>query len=351
MPPHLPNGLGVHSSPFISPAEPLMEACREPAYVQNAVSFSISLVFWVASFYGCWFFFPRWGKTSEKWQEMNKSEKYGLCGLLFSTLHGIIVPTGIVICMTECKIWGDWMANNCTSMEIVFAWTASYFTVDSVLIVYYRGASWQVFLAHHLVGCMPFFINCFGCSNLHFLVGGGILIEAICPCLNLRALLETFGKKHTARAAWAFVVTYAIWIPLRVALPLYLSIGMISETIPNNTIVAWAVVPSYVTGICITLFSVAVWLAVLSPEIPWAYRLIAGRARVPGDNIEELPDTPSPLMGSMPPPHTATYELHAIAPPLPTCVVPPAPTSAPEASSNAVGANSPDPMRQYSTAV
>jgi hypothetical protein len=47
-----------------------------------------------------------------------------------------------------------------------------------------------------------------------------------------------------------------------------------SESIPklSGKTVAWALVPSYVTGVCITIFCIGVWIAALSPEIPWAYR-------------------------------------------------------------------------------
>jgi len=96
-----------------------MEKCPSPAYTQNAVAYALSLLFWIACFYGCWFFFPQWGKTRERWATMNASERYGLCGLLYSTLHGTIVPIGIVICMTDCGIWGNWLADTCTQMEVV----------------------------------------------------------------------------------------------------------------------------------------------------------------------------------------------------------------------------------------
>jgi hypothetical protein len=56
----------------------------------------------------------------------------------------------------------------------VFAWTAAYFLVDSVLIVFYQGSMWKVFLGAcpyfflkkmlsqrtHTVGRMRFCINC-----------------------------------------------------------------------------------------------------------------------------------------------------------------------------------------------
>ena len=86
--------------------------------------------------------------------------------------------------------------------------------------------------AHHLVGCMPFFINCklssshahfccsetgknlfppcspsrdadlaarpigFGCSNLHFLVGGGILIEVIRLCVRAHTHNQAIARAH-----------------------------------------------------------------------------------------------------------------------------------------------------------
>eukprot|EP00802_Teleaulax_amphioxeia_P013504 Tamp_13555.p1 GENE.Tamp_13555~~Tamp_13555.p1 ORF type:complete len:228 (-),score=23.29 Tamp_13555:259-942(-) len=144
---------------------------------------------------------------------------------------------------------------------------------------------WQVFLAHHVVGCMPFFVNCFGCSNLHFLVSAGILIEGICPLLNTRSWLEMNGHTNTRAGAWAFVATYVVWVFLRVALPIYLTVGMFSQAIPKmkGVIVDWALIPSYITGVAITLFCALVWIAKLSPEIPWALRLLQTGEEGPQD--------------------------------------------------------------------
>ena len=231
-----------------------MATCRAPAYGQNAWAFALGTVLWILCFFGSWHFFSQWHRVKQQWEEWGNAKRYLLSSLPQSSLHGIIVPFGILVCLSQCGIWGDWLANSCTQIEIVFALTASYFTVDSVLIVYYQGEQWQIFLVHHVVGSMPFFINCFGCSNLHFLVGAGILIEAICPLLNLRHWLRIFGHWETRASALVFVATYVGWIFLRVALPLYLTVGLFTVAIPSlkGEIVDWAIVPSYITGTSIT---------------------------------------------------------------------------------------------------
>ena len=257
-----------------------------PALRRNAVVFCLGLVFWSSCFFGCWWFFPRRQAMRARWQSWSTGERYNAASLLHSTLHGVIIPIGIIVCLSDCGIWGDWVANSCTQIEIVFALTASYFAMDTLLIVCCRGDKWPVFLAHHLVGSMPFFINCFGCSNLHYLVGCGILIEAICPLLNLRSWLQIKGKGETTAAAWAFVALYVAWAGIRVALPIYLTTGMFSTAVLGlrGKILAWALYPSFVTGICITVFCIGVFLFVLSFEVPWAYRIL----RRGGDSLSDL---------------------------------------------------------------
>merc|ERR1740130_1502675 len=140
-------------------------------YTQNAVAFILSFCFWWTTYWSGWYAFPRWDRTRARWGTLSEVQRHSFCATIHSTLHGIMIPIAIMACISHCQIWGDFTASDCSSIEAVFACTASYFVMDGILTVYYRADLWLVFIVHHIVGILPFAINCFVCSNMQFLVG------------------------------------------------------------------------------------------------------------------------------------------------------------------------------------
>lgn len=243
-------------------------------YVPNAVAFILSFCFWWATYWAGWYVFPRWDRTRARWKTMSESQQYLLCATIQSTLHGIMIPIGIIASLSHCQIWGDFTAHDCSAIGPVFACTVSYFAMDGILTVYYRADLWVVYLIHHIVGSLPFIINCFVCQNMQFLVGGGILIEIANPFLNMRMILELFNLKNSDLAADLTYATAVIWLFVRVAWPLYLLYGMMHSAIPSQgaSDPCWGVIPTYVTGWAIAVFCTGVFLFVLLPDVFWYWR-------------------------------------------------------------------------------
>ena len=134
-----------------------------------------------------------------------------------------------------------------------------------------------VFRVHHIVKILPFFANCFITPNAHFLVGGGILIEAANPFLSYKSALELLGEKGgTARATLA---TWIVWIPVRLVWPTYLVVGMYSKTYPTLGTAPWVLVFTYFTGTGIMVFCFAVFVGALTPEFLQHYG--------PGKKVDE----------------------------------------------------------------
>ena len=92
------------------------------------------------------------------------------------------------------------------------------------------------------------------------------MIEAANPFLNLRKYVDFLRLGDKAKSA-ALYATYAVWLPVRVGLPVYLMQGMIRKSIPEFGTDPWCVVPTYFTGSAITVFCVAVWLFHLTPDL------------------------------------------------------------------------------------
>lgn len=238
-----------------------------PSYGQNIAAFVGGLVFWVLNLLASQYVFPRCAATKALWVKSDFSDRYNMCSLIMSSVHGVLIPTGIIACLTSCDIWNDFLADSCQPLEAVFAVTASYFTVDFIMLLKFPDKSLQVvYLVHHIVGCLPFFANAFLTPNGHFLVGGGILIELANPFLNWRAALTLAGRDTTRAGVWSTYLCWLIWIPIRLCLPIYLSWGMITITIPALGADPWPLVLSYTTGFAITVFCCLVFVVNLTPQ-------------------------------------------------------------------------------------
>ena len=233
-----------------------------PALLPNALGAVGSFLFWWGLYVLTTYCFARWSATKELWSTMTPVQRYSLATCVHSSVHGIIVPVGMFVSLSTCGLWGDFLSGSglgggngsCREAEFVFSWTVGYFLMDGILLLIYRGELWQVFIVHHFVGIMPFFVNCFFYPNLQWAIGGGILIELANPFLNLRTWLDLFGLHNSDRAAYACYLTFAVWVPVRCALPTYLLWGIVNVSVPAFGNEPGWIVTTYITGWAIGVF-------------------------------------------------------------------------------------------------
>ena len=242
---------------------------------QNSIAFVVGIFFWVGVWAGSRFIFARWSKTKGVWAKLNESKKQLMVSLVNSTVHGTLIPIGVIIDFTKCNIWGDFLSASCSHVEIWFSLTAAYFLVDIGLLLMYPDEELQnLYLVHHAIGAAPYLINVFYCPNLQFLVGAGIIIEAANPCLNASLLLELYGMENSEYAAGVLYFTVLVWTGLRIVLPLYLCWGMITISFPVLGLDACngGVILTYMTGFLITFFCICVLVVKLIPKMLWFWR-------------------------------------------------------------------------------
>ena len=133
-----------------------------PEIVQNVISVLISLLVWMATYYSGWWLLP--GRVVEErvWNEkLDETKRYLLCSCLHSTLHGILVPIGIIASISHCNIWNDFKSNDCSEIELVFAWTVSYFAFDFCLVLKYQADFWKVFVVRDFTNVLSFLSHSF----------------------------------------------------------------------------------------------------------------------------------------------------------------------------------------------
>lgn len=234
----------------------------------NTITYVCGVLFWLLLVGVSWHIvFPRWTVTRTKWSHLDQSDRYYLCSLVNSTVHGILVPIGVLICFAECQIWGDFLSATCTPIEMVFAVVASYFTIDTIFLLIFPDKTFQtIYLVHHAIGSMPYFLNAFFTPNVHFLVGFGICVELTNPLINALSAVTLFGHEETDLGKKLVWCCWIAWIPTRICMPAYLFWGMTTITIPTLGVEPWALIFSYITGIFVTFFCLAVFGTHLTPK-------------------------------------------------------------------------------------
>lgn len=192
-----------------------------------------------------------------------------------SSLHGVVVPLGVFICLTDCELWPTdanggaehvFQRNDCEQILGVFSVVIGYFLFDLGICLYYRYEMWQVFVVHHIVGMAPYIVTCFICENLPLLLGGGILVELANPGMNLEWWLEISNRTDSTLYRVTKHVSFLMWVAWRVGFPSYLIYGLFAFVIPHYE-GGSCYITSYMTGILIFVFCWGVFLGMIVPGL------------------------------------------------------------------------------------
>jgi len=236
----------------------------------NAVFLLAGFILWAVTFSISRLIVPKFSTTYSTMSRANQAE---FASRVHSTLHGIIVPVSVVVCLSHCHLlpWENeqhaFRTDHCDSIQRVFALVVSYFALDLVLILRYRYDMWMVYVTHHVVGACPYFVSAFICPNLPLLLGLGILVEVTNPLMNLEWLLETEGRQNTKTYDVILHLNWLFWLCFRVLIPCYAMYGLYRYVIPFHGSAVSCYVASYITGHLIFLFCLGVFIIMISPKI------------------------------------------------------------------------------------
>jgi len=247
--------------------ERMPSGIRSPKAFWNTCALLAGVALWLACWFGTRYVFKRWTVTKAVWAKSNGCDQYNLASMTHSTVHGIFIPLGVLLSFSRCRgIWGDFASEEvCSPLENIFALTISYFFVDLVLVVWYRGDLWLVYAIHHVLGSAPLVINCFAVPNFQFVLGFGLLIELVNPFVVTYTFLCMTGRRNTQLAKALTYWTLLAWLIIRIGIPTYLSAGVLA--ISTATVKAtWYTVPSYLVGFLVTVFCYVVTFVVHVPR-------------------------------------------------------------------------------------
>jgi hypothetical protein len=232
----------------------------------------------MAAFSGCFVVAYRWAlpRWCRGFPAAGRALRADFASRAHSTLHALLVPAGLVLCVRSCGLWEEPLLNTCRPAEAFFSISIGYFLVDLVLIVLFRTEFWQVFVLHHSLALLPYAINNFvpHCSHSHLLLSLMLGVEVSTVFLNVKWWLEQTDTAAGLPYAAAVYATYASWFLVRVLNPIYVVVLMVVQVFPYY---GWdrRVVVSYAVVMVVALFCWYCFLFLFTPEV-W-HRLRAKR--------------------------------------------------------------------------
>ena len=199
------------------------------------------------------------------------------CSRINSTLHSFIVVPGFIVCMAATKWDNFWEVDDAqdsvTATRIIMCISMGYFFVDFFVIVWYRVSLWVVFVVHHLVASLPFYIHLFdvNCRFATFVLQGMLLVELANIFMNAQYWLDKAGQIGTKKYTVVFYTNYLVWIPSRLGIPVFMMAVIYkyiyfdeARFLPHNHN---CLIPGMICVHIITAFCFVVFFAVLTPDV------------------------------------------------------------------------------------
>eukprot|EP00128_Syssomonas_multiformis_P008992 Colp12_sorted_trinity150504_noHs@9141 len=220
-------------------------------------------------------------KYSTSFQKLNKGQRADFAARVHSTVHAIIVPTGVLVCIFRCRLYDDIYSGACPDIEIFFAFTVGYFIYDLGVTVSTKLPLWQVFVFHHIVGIAPYFTAVFipGCGHIYFIMGLAICVEVSNITMNIMSWMEVTGRANNRFYTIIFYTNYIQWLIWRTANVYFLMVLIFREVLQTYG-GCGCTIPAYITGICISIFCTYIWLGMLTVDLANRWRVADGNAIV-----------------------------------------------------------------------
>jgi len=243
-----------------------------PPVVNNLIWILGFYVFWVVSFAAAW-------KISERrvysfQHKFSPAERADWCSRVNSTIHALGSAIGIFIVLGTTE-WNDFIPQSSLAGErIVFAFSASYFLFDLLVVYAWKVQLWQLFVVHHSVAVIPYVFDLFvyEAPGVQYLLLLFMLVEIATLPLNARGFHESLGGAGDDYHRKTIYATYITWAVVRFALPIYLIYTMWAVaygSVDMSPVMLWV---GLICGHIIAFFCIGVFLFVLTPEVLNVYR-------------------------------------------------------------------------------
>jgi hypothetical protein len=155
--------------------------------------------------------------------------------------------------------------------------SAGYFLYDFCVIVISKMDLWPLYIFHHLAALWPLLSVLFnGCQNYTYFGSGYFFVEMTIFPLQLVHWGETLKHPNSWWVSLGYHVTFWLWIPFRLVLPVYMTYNGVGVVMPqDDTVGFWQCkVPVGQGGVNIWLFC---WLVFFAHIMPAYVKRLRGR--------------------------------------------------------------------------
>ncbi|CAH0475597.1 unnamed protein product [Peronospora belbahrii] len=247
--------------------EKLLEEEQNVRLGENVLVASIAFtLFWI-NFGLSWYFSTR---RIAEFTRFTSAQKADWCSRVNSTIHAILVVIGVAYALADIS-WGDQFmpVSSIRAASFIFSIAIGYFLCDLIIIIIWPVPLQWVFIIHHLVAVVPYFINNFisCCAACQFGLLLFLLVELATLPLNVRGFLDARDRQDSKHYMRSIYITYMIWGISRMILPLFVMYEFWAYAYPSDRNHDTCFFPNLVSAHIIALFCVGVFFFVHTPEM------------------------------------------------------------------------------------
>ncbi|ETP32034.1 hypothetical protein, variant [Phytophthora nicotianae P10297] len=153
--------------------------------------------------------------------------------------------------------------------SFIFSIAIGYFLCDLIIIIIWPVPMQMVFIIHHIVAVVPYFINNFisCCAACQFGLLLFLLVELATLPLNARGFLEARDRQDRKSYMRSIYSTYIVWSLSRTVLPIFVMYDFWVYAYPSDRNHDTCFFPNLVSAHLIALFCVGVFFFVHTPEM------------------------------------------------------------------------------------
>ncbi|TDH68719.1 hypothetical protein CCR75_005841 [Bremia lactucae] len=264
--------------------EMLLEEERQVRLGENAIVAGIAFALFWANFGLSWCISNR--RVSE-FSGFATAQKADWCSRVNSTVHAVVIVVGVAYALADIS-WGDGLMpmSSIRAASFIFSIAIGYFLCDLIIIVIWPVSMQFVFIFHHIVAVVPYFINNFisCCAACQFGLLLFLLVELATLPLNVRGFLDARDRQDSKSYLKSIYMTYIIWGISRTALPIFLMYDFWVYVYPSDRNHDTCFFPNFVSAHLIALFCIGVFFFVHTPEM---FRITREHRRKHADDSSE----------------------------------------------------------------
>ncbi|RLN47159.1 hypothetical protein BBJ29_004991 [Phytophthora kernoviae] len=268
--------------------EELLYEERHVRLGENILVAGIAFAFFWANFGLSWYLSSR---RVPEFAAFTPAQKADWCSRVNSTFHAVAVVVGVAYALADIS-WahGFMPVSSIRAASFIFSVAIGYFLCDLIIIIVWPVPMQWVFVIHHIVAVVPYFINNFisCCAACQFGLLLFLLVELATLPLNVRGFMDARDRKDTKNYMRSIYITYIVWGISRTALPIFVMYDFWAYAYPSDRNHDTCFFPNLVSAHIIALFCVGVFFFVHTPEmleIRRAHRRAQGSAPEEGGEL------------------------------------------------------------------